>query len=66
MGGNSSKDQNGLYGSVGVANSSNIPGGRGGAVTWSNSTDQSLWMFGGFGYPASGVSGSFLSNSSLV
>jgi N-acetylneuraminic acid mutarotase len=45
----------GVYGSIGIAVSGNIPGGRSGAVSW---TDRSghFWLFGGQGYDASGNS----------
>lgn len=60
MGGSSTvganKGQPGIYGTLGVAAAGNMPGGRSGAVTW---TDQNgnFWLFGGTGYDASDVSG---------
>lgn len=36
------------YGSLGVPSSGNIPGGREGAVSWTDSAGN-LWMFGGSG-----------------
>ena len=38
----------GIYGTLGVASSANVPGGRFGAMTWSDSRGH-LWMFGGTG-----------------
>lgn len=45
----------GAYGSLGVANTSNHPGARYAAMTW---TDESggLWLFGGFGYDSGSTS----------
>jgi N-acetylneuraminic acid mutarotase len=41
----------GVYGELGVPSPENIPGSRGGAVTWTD-TDGNLWLFGGGGYDA--------------
>ncbi|HYD22124.1 MAG TPA: kelch repeat-containing protein, partial [Flavipsychrobacter sp.] len=38
------------YGTQGVASSSNIPGGREGAVYWTDASGK-FWLFGGNGYP---------------
>ncbi len=48
--------QPGVYGSLGVASTSNTPGGRNGAVPWRDSSGN-LWLFGGTGVDASGVTG---------
>ena len=53
MGGSSSGGQSGTYGTEGTATSSNIPGGRGGATAWTDSSGN-FWIFGGSGYDASG------------
>lgn len=47
----------GVYGTLGVAATQNVPGGRFGASTW---TDQNghLWLFGGFGYDSKSDLGS--------
>lgn len=47
----------GVYGTLGVPDPANTPGGRGGAVGW---TDQSgnLWLFGGVGCDGSSIGGS--------
>ena len=38
--------QPGVYGTLGVASASNVPGGRNGSVSWMDSSGN-LWMFGG-------------------
>lgn len=50
------KDQPGVYGSKGIAESSNQPGGRNGAVSWTDS-EGNLWLFGGYGYDRYGAEG---------
>jgi hypothetical protein len=42
-------DQQGTYGTKGKASSSNAPGARYGATTWTDSSGN-LWLFGGFAY----------------
>jgi hypothetical protein len=56
MSGSDVIDQNGVYGTKGAPALANVPGARYGAVSW---TDESgnLWLFGGYGYPASGGAG---------
>jgi len=44
---------NGVYGTLGVASASNVPGGRSGAVSWIDSSGN-LWLFGGDGTASSG------------
>jgi N-acetylneuraminic acid mutarotase len=51
MKGDSVVSQDGVYGALGVAASSNNPGARGGAVTWADASGN-LWMFGGAAYDA--------------
>lgn len=46
----------GAYGTRGTAASSNLPGGRWGAVTWID-TSGNLWLFGGEGYDSVGKPG---------
>jgi N-acetylneuraminic acid mutarotase len=43
----------GYYGTKGIADPSNKPGGRQDAVSWTNA-DGRLWLFGGRGYDSSG------------
>ncbi|NHI94974.1 MAG: galactose oxidase [Candidatus Lokiarchaeota archaeon] len=47
--GNYSRNNNGTYGTKGVANSNNIPGGRNFHSSWSDSSGN-FWVFGGMGY----------------
>ncbi|HEX3948246.1 MAG TPA: kelch repeat-containing protein [Steroidobacteraceae bacterium] len=47
--GSNSTDAGGVYGTQGVASTSNMPGGRIAAVSWTDSSGN-LWLFGGFGY----------------
>lgn len=44
------------YGTKGVASSSNVPGSRGGSVSWIDSSGR-LWLFGGSGIDSSGTAG---------
>lgn len=46
----------GLYGRKGVANSANLPGGRSGAVSWTDASGN-LWLFSGSGLDSEGSSG---------
>jgi len=50
-GSNQSNENAGIYGTQGVANSSNIPGARYSAVSWIDSNNI-FWLFGGYGYDA--------------
>ena len=52
MGGSSVANQNGLYGTLGVANSNNFPGARNSAAIWKDASGD-VWMFGGSGYDES-------------
>ena len=56
MGGTNTVNQSGVYGSKGVAAAGNIPGARSDGVTWGNAS-ANLWLFGGFGYDATGTAG---------
>jgi len=49
MGGSSNGNYSGVYGTLGTASSTNMPGARDGGVTWSD-TAGNLWLFGGEGY----------------
>jgi len=49
MGGSSSVGSNGVYGTLGVAASANVPGGRSAAVSWTDASGN-FWLFGGYGY----------------
>jgi len=48
--------QQGVYGTLGIAASANIPGGRFSAVSW-NDASGNLWLFGGDGYDSTGTVG---------
>ncbi|MGA2990094.1 MAG: kelch repeat-containing protein [Candidatus Korobacteraceae bacterium] len=48
--------QPGVYGTLGVASTSNVPGGRVGAISWTDSSGN-LWLFGGNGYDSAGTLG---------
>ncbi|MBI2441474.1 MAG: fibronectin type III domain-containing protein, partial [Lentisphaerae bacterium] len=45
--------QNGTYGTQGVPAPANTPGARESAVSWTDGSG-AVWLFGGYGYPASG------------
>ncbi len=47
---------NGVYGQKGVPSAANNPGGRHGAVSWTDK-DGNFWLFGGSGYAANGPEG---------
>jgi N-acetylneuraminic acid mutarotase len=44
----------GTYGTLGVPAASNTPGSRQSAMNWTDKNDN-LWLFGGFGFPATGT-----------
>jgi N-acetylneuraminic acid mutarotase len=46
-------NQNGSYGTKGVAAAGNVPGGRENSVSWKDSSGN-LWLFGGYGYDSAG------------
>jgi N-acetylneuraminic acid mutarotase len=53
--------QKGTYGIQGTNASSNIPGAREGAVTWTDAVGN-LWLFGGFGFDSTGTLFSYLND----
>jgi hypothetical protein len=61
VGGSSVGNQNGHYGTLGVADPSNHPGGRGGAAMWKDSSGD-IWIFGGIGYDETNPINGFLSD----
>jgi N-acetylneuraminic acid mutarotase len=61
VGGSSAGMQDGVYGTVGVADAGNDPGSRIDAVTWTDAEGH-LWMFGGLGFGATGTSTGFLND----
>jgi len=52
--GGSTIDQSGVYGTKGAAAATNVPGSREGAVGWNGASGR-LWLFGGYGFDASGL-----------
>lgn len=50
MNGASTGNQIGVYGTKGTAAASNVPGSRYGSVSWTETANGNLWLFGGFGY----------------
>jgi N-acetylneuraminic acid mutarotase len=57
MSGSDTANPTGVYGILGVASTSNVPGARSSPANW---TDRSgnLWLFGGFGVDSAGSTGS--------
>ncbi|MGA2235932.1 MAG: hypothetical protein ABSG23_10705 [Terriglobales bacterium] len=55
-GGSAVANQSGIYGSLGVASSSNMPGARNSEVRWIGNSGN-LWLFGGGGYDSAGTLG---------
>ena len=48
--------QPGIYGTLGTPSAQNEPGGRSGALTWTDSNGD-LWLFGGGGFDSKGIMG---------
>jgi ELWxxDGT repeat protein len=59
--GSSAINPNGTYGTLGTAEAANTPGGRSRAARWVDAAGQ-LWLFGGFGYPATGTTTGLLND----
>lgn len=51
--GSDTANQYGVYGTEGIASSSNVPGARDGAVSWIDGSGN-FWLFGGQGYDSTG------------
>ncbi|MBK7666877.1 MAG: T9SS type A sorting domain-containing protein [Sphingobacteriaceae bacterium] len=56
MKGNTNLNSAGVYGTIGVSSPSNYPGSRKGHLTWADASNN-LWLFGGFGIPATTSTG---------
>jgi N-acetylneuraminic acid mutarotase len=56
MAGSSTGNKAGNYGTMGTPSAQNVPGGREDASGWTGS-DGNFWLFGGYGYDASGILG---------
>lgn len=57
MKGNKTIDSNGVYGTINVEAVGNFPGARRSSASWYRSSTNDLWLFGGFGFPETGVAG---------
>jgi hypothetical protein len=55
MSGSNTANSIGIYGTLGSAAASNVPGARGGAVSWTDGVGN-FWLFGGAGYDSLGQS----------
>jgi len=53
MNGSATRDRNGTYGTQGVPDPANTPGGRYDSC-WTADKDGNFWLFGGYGYAAAG------------
>ena len=51
--GSNSINQYGIYGTQGIASSSNIPGSRAASISWIDSNNN-FWLFGGDGFGING------------
>ena len=58
MSGSDVANQNAIYGTLGLAATSNIPGARQYATNWVDSSTNTLWLYGGQGYIEDGALGS--------
>ena len=56
MGGSNTNGANGVYGPLGIPSTSYVPGARGGAVSWIDSSGN-FWLFGGVGEDGTGSGG---------
>jgi len=54
--GSTTSNQTGVYGTKGIAESGNVPGGRDSAVSWIDSNGN-FWLFGGEGIDSTGYTG---------
>ena len=55
--GNNTINQNGIYGIQGISSSNNIPGSRDVSISWIDSLNNNLFLFGGSGFDSVGNSG---------
>jgi hypothetical protein len=56
MSGTDLANQQGIYGTLGTSGPANIPGGRFGAVSWTDASGN-LWLFSGSGYDSTSADG---------
>jgi hypothetical protein len=59
--GSDSYSQPGVYGTLGMAATTNVPGARSGAYSWTDSSGN-LWLFGGSGYDSVGATSGWLND----
>ena len=59
--GDSTANQNGVYGILGTADPANKPGGRNGSLSWTDGAGN-FWMFGGFGLDVRGSGQPYLND----
>ena len=52
--GNNTINQNGIYGIQGISSSNNIPGSRYSSISWIDSLNNNLLLFGGYGFDSVG------------
>lgn len=60
IGGSNTANQNGVYGTKGVASSSNTPGARQASVCWKENNN--FWLFGGDGFAATGTTNNYMND----
>jgi N-acetylneuraminic acid mutarotase len=58
MGGSSTPNSLGVYGSLGVPAAGNMPGERSKAISWTDLSGN-FWLFGGYGYVSHGIIGDY-------
>jgi N-acetylneuraminic acid mutarotase len=56
LSGSTASNQPGVYGTLAVGSTTNSPGSRNGSASWTD-LNGDLWLFGGFGYGQSTISG---------
>jgi len=56
IGGSSTSNASGVYGTLGVAAATNVPGARYSSVSWTDGSGN-LWLFGGSGVDSTGAAG---------
>jgi N-acetylneuraminic acid mutarotase len=61
MGGTNLLDVSGVYGTLSVPSSTNLPGGRTSAQSWIDATGN-VWLFGGTGFDANSINNDFLND----
>jgi hypothetical protein len=57
VGGSNTTSAHGVYGTLGVTAATNIPGARGLSLSWFNSSNNRVWLFGGTGLDSAATRG---------